>query len=68
MLFASETSKGCVGGPRRLDEAACRVILRNRRRFPLLDGQDLDELPVEDHRARLDEPPEHPDEDISAET
>jgi hypothetical protein len=33
-----------------------------------LDGRDLDELPVEDGIARIEEPPEHPDEDVSAET
>ncbi|MFU8897245.1 MAG: DUF222 domain-containing protein, partial [Gammaproteobacteria bacterium] len=33
-----------------------------------LDGQDEDELPIETRIARIDEPPDHPDEDVSAET
>jgi len=34
----------------------------------MLDGQDEDELPVEQRMAMIDEPPAHPDEDVSAET
>jgi hypothetical protein len=33
-----------------------------------LDGQDEDELPIETRIAMIDEPPDHPDEDVSAET
>jgi hypothetical protein len=33
-----------------------------------LDGQDLEDLPVETRVALIDDPPEHPDEDVSAET
>ena len=33
-----------------------------------LDGQDENELPTETRIAMIDEPPEHPDEDVSAET
>jgi hypothetical protein len=33
-----------------------------------MDGQDEDELPIETRIAMIHEPPEHPDEDVSAET
>lgn len=33
-----------------------------------LDGQDLGDVSAETRRARIEEPPDHPDEDVSAET
>jgi hypothetical protein len=33
-----------------------------------LDGQDMDDLPIEARIAMINDPPEHPDEDVSAET
>lgn len=53
---------------RLLAEQAAVVLKAIEAARDTLEGQDLDELPVEDRIANIDEPPEHLDEDVSAET
>jgi hypothetical protein len=68
-LTHSEEDDGMVCFRIRLPAEQAAVVLKAIEAVKCsLDGQDLEDLPVETWVALIDDPPEHPDEDVSAET